>query len=118
MNESICEVCGKRLASEKSLRAHRKLAKSCARSGPKDQFRVQLRAAEFAAQLVAEGERPHIASARARAAYGLQDRAPAGNPQPSPETRRAWLDEAATARRSERLPSVEGRTSGSVGARR
>lgn len=84
----------------------------------KDCAEAEKRAEEFAAQLVAEGERPHIASARARSAYGLQDRAPAGDPRPSRETRRAWLDEAATARRSERLPSVEGRTSGSVGARR
>lgn len=118
MNESICDVCGKRFTSMTGLGIHRKLAKECSRTGPKDKSHAKRRAAEYTRQLVAEGESQHVARARARAAYGLQDRAPSGDPRPSHEMRRAWLDEAATARRSERLPSVEGRTSGPVGARR
>lgn len=120
MNESICDVCGKRFALKRSLAAHRKLSKSCNAERRSKEFsqRLERRAEESAALLVAEGEDPRVAVALARTAYGIQDRAPRRDPQLSRETRRAWLDEAATARHSERLPSVEGRTSGAVGARR
>lgn len=84
----------------------------------KDTRHAERRAKEMAALLVAEGEKPHIARARARAAYGLQKDAPDGDPQMTQEERRAWIEHEATSRRSERLPSVEGRTSGSVGGRR
>lgn len=113
-----CEICGKLFVSKAGLSIHRKLAKECSRTGPKDKSHAERRAEETAMQLISEGEDPRVAIAFGRCAFGLQDRAPKRDPRFSPGMRRAMLEDAATSRRSERLPSVEGRTSGSMGARR